>query len=181
MIRSHTKTDWEMGQDRGCMLTSGGCSRSSASVCLSSSSRGSGLVTGGCCHTMASWACSLRYRLVRCVRLTRLTTFPRLPALEVRRRSRERWRPWARRSASCLCFSSSSLALTSSSPHTSRGVSSTRDFPFRSAPCATSNFTRCTCRQPAVAAWLRALARARNRPSPCSRARTHLAPVSCSM
>lgn len=44
---------------------------------------------------------------------------PRLPALEVRRRSRERWRPWARRRASCLCFSSSSLARTSSSPHTS--------------------------------------------------------------
>lgn len=57
------------------MLTSGGCSRSSASVCLSSSSRGSGLVGAGCCHTMASWACSLRYRLVRCVRLTLLTTF----------------------------------------------------------------------------------------------------------
>lgn len=46
-------------------------------------------------------------------------THPRLPALEVRRRSRERWRPWARRRASCLCFSSSSLARTSSSPHTS--------------------------------------------------------------
>lgn len=93
---------------------------------------------------------------------------PRLPALEVRRRSRERWRPWARRSASCLCFSSSSLVRTSSSPHTSeekwvspvpfhppstagggspgspRGVSSIRDFPFRSAPCATSSSTRCT-------------------------------------
>lgn len=98
-------------------------------------------------------------------------THPRLPALDVRRRSRERWRPWARRSASCLCFSSSSLARTSSSPHRSaakwaeghrsppagplhreeaapsspRGVSSIRDFPLRSAPCATSSSTRCTC------------------------------------
>lgn len=48
-----------------------------------------------------------------------LGAHPRLPALEVRRRSRVCWRPWARRSASCLCFSSSSLARTSSSPHTS--------------------------------------------------------------
>lgn len=32
-------------------------------------------MSGDCCHTMASCACSLRYRLVRCVRLTRLTTF----------------------------------------------------------------------------------------------------------
>lgn len=48
-----------------------------------------------------------------------LGAHPRLPALDVRRRSRERWRPWARTSASCLCFSSSSLARTSSSPHRS--------------------------------------------------------------
>lgn len=57
-------------------LTSLGMGRSSASVWPSSSSSGgSGLVGGGCCHTMASWACSLRYRLVRWVRLTLLTTF----------------------------------------------------------------------------------------------------------
>lgn len=169
---------WLLGQgllhSEGEGLTSGGGGPSSVSVWPSSSSSGgSGLVGGGCCHTMASWACSLRYRLVRWVRLTRLTTFlgecrvrlgrtlpspwtlpqapagtvachcrqrgqrpghgqrggggarqgtgahPRLPALEVRRRSRERWRPWPRRSASCLCFSSSSLARTSSSPHKS--------------------------------------------------------------
>lgn len=57
-------------------LTSLGRERSSASVRPSSSSSGgSGPVGGGCCHTMASWACSLRYRLVRWVRLTLLTTF----------------------------------------------------------------------------------------------------------
>lgn len=57
-------------------LTSRGGGWSSASVWRSSSSSdGSGLAGGGCCHTMASWACSLRYRLVRWIRLTRLTTF----------------------------------------------------------------------------------------------------------
>lgn len=57
-------------------LTSRGSGWSSASVWRSSSSSdGSGLAGRGCCHTMASWACSLRYRLVRWVRLTRLTTF----------------------------------------------------------------------------------------------------------
>lgn len=56
--------------------TSAGGGPSSVSVWPSSSSSGgSGLVGGGCCHTMASWACSLRYRLVRWLKLTLLTTF----------------------------------------------------------------------------------------------------------
>lgn len=60
----------------GAELTWEGGGPSSESVWRSSSSSGgSGLPGGGRCHTMASWACSLRYRLVRSVRLTRLTTF----------------------------------------------------------------------------------------------------------
>lgn len=64
------------GRSRDETLTSGGGGLSSASVWQSSpSSGGSGLGGGGCCHTIASWACCLRYRSVRWVRLARLTTF----------------------------------------------------------------------------------------------------------
>lgn len=78
-------------------------------------------------------------------------------------------------------FMASPFCQMQATPHSPRGVSSTKDFPFRSAPCATSNSTRCTCRQPAVAAWLRAPTRARNLPSLPAPVDTHLAPVGCSM
>lgn len=129
-------------------LTTQVCWLSSLSVCLSSSSScGSGCRPRSC-HTMASLWCSRRYRLERSFTLTRRTTlllkqtwcgmkhytalkyifnfhstdpssYPLLPVLEARLCSVPFCRSWLFMIASCLCFRSISLALTSSSIHTS--------------------------------------------------------------
>lgn len=61
-------------------------------------------------------------------------------------------------------------------PSSPRGVSSIRDFPLRSAPCATSSSTRCTC-----GPWTRLLSSSGEplsaRPPPPAAPAAHLAPV----
>lgn len=138
-----------MSRERS-FLTMEVCWLSSLSVCLSSSSScGSGCRPRSC-HTMASLWCSRRYRLERSFTLTRRTTlllkqtccgnsealnccdiififrstdpssYPLLPVLEARLCSVPFCRSWLFMIASCLCFRSISLALTSSSIHTSK-------------------------------------------------------------